>query len=344
MSPDAALNHRILFARWPNGMPVREDFKTVTEPVPTPGAGQILLLTVYLSLDPYMRGRMIDAPSYVPAMALGDTMCGQVVGRVIESNAPSFAAGDLVLANTGWQDYAVTSAQELTKLDSSMSHPSYALGVLGMPGFTAYAALLDIGQPKSGETVVVTAATGAVGSVVGQIAKMKGCRVIGIAGGPEKCSYAVGTLGYDACVDHYLAELPARLAAACPKGIDVYFESVAGPSLEAALPLLNLNARVPLIGFSAYYNLTSLPEGFNQVPALLRQILVNRITVKGFIFFDHYAARGADFMRDMSAWISAGKIKYREEILEGLQMAPDGLIGMLRGDNFGKLIVKVADE
>jgi NADPH-dependent curcumin reductase CurA len=343
ISPTAS-NRKILFARWPHGMPVPDDFKTVTEPVPSPGAGQILLRTLYLSLDPYMRGRMINAPSYVPPMALGDTMCGQVVGRVVESKDAGFGAGDLVLANTGWQDYAVAPAAELTKLDPPMSHPSYALGVLGMPGFTAYAALLDIGQPKAGETVVVTAATGAVGSVAGQIAKIKGCRVVGIAGGAEKCNYAVGTLGYDACVDHQLDDLHGRLAAACPKGIDVYFESVAGACLDAAGPLLNLHARVPLIGFSAYYNLTSLPEGGNQVPVLLRQILVNRITVKGFIFFDYYAARSADFMRDMSAWLGAGKIKYREDVLDGLQKAPEGLIGMLRGDNFGKLIVKVADE
>jgi len=322
MMPNDAVNRRILFDRWPNGMPVREDFKTVIEPVPTAGAGEILLRTLYLSLDPYMRGRMIDAPSYVPAMALGDTMCGQVVGRIVESNEAGFAAGDLVLANTGWQDYAVTSAQALTKLDGSMSHPSYALGVLGMPGFTAYAALLDIGQPKSDETIVVTAATGAVGSVVGQIAKMKGCRVVGIAGGAEKCNFAVGTLGYDACVDHHLADLPARLASVCPKGIDVYFESVAGPCLDAAVPLLNLNARMPLIGLAAYYNLAGPPEGVNQVPALLRQIVVNRVTVKGFIFFDHYASRGAEFTRDMSAWLAAGRIKYREDILDGLQMAP----------------------
>jgi NADPH-dependent curcumin reductase CurA len=339
-----ASNRRILFARWPSGLPAEADFKTVVEPLPRPGAGQVLVKTLYLSLDPYMRGRMIDAPSYVPPMALGDTMCGQVVAKVIESNHADFAPGDLALANTGWQEYAVAPPSELTKLDPAMPRPSYALGVLGMPGFTAYSALLDIGKPQPGETVVVTAATGAVGSVAGQIATLHGCHAVGIAGGPEKCRYAVETLGYAACVDHQDPDFPALLGAACPKGIDVYFESVAGPLLEAALPLLNLHARVPLIGFSAYYNLTSLPLGVNQVPALLRQILVQRITLTGFIFFDHFASRQADFFRDMSAWVSGGKIQYREDVLAGLERAPQGLIGMLRGENFGKLIVQVADE
>ena len=338
-----ASNRRILFARWPSGFPVPDDFKTVVEAQPEPGAGQVLLKTLYLSLDPYMRGRMIDAPSYVPPMALGDTMCGQVVAKVVESNHADFAPGDLALANTGWQEYAVALPSELTKLDPGMPQPSYALGVFGMPGFTAYSALLDIGKPQVGETVVVTAATGAVGSVAGQIAKLKGCRAVGIAGGPEKCRYAVDTLGYDACVDHQDPNFPALLGAACAKGIDVYFESVAGAVLEAALPLLNLHARVPLIGFSAYYNLTSLPAGVNQVPALLRQILVNRITLTGFIFLDRLASRQAEFLGDMIPWVSAGKVKYREDVLAGLERAPQGLIGMLRGDNFGKLIVKVAD-
>jgi NADPH-dependent curcumin reductase CurA len=339
-----ASNRRIIFARWPAGYPVPEDFKTLVEPLPRPGPGQVLLKTLDLSLDPYMRGRMIDAPSYVPPMAIGDTMCGQVVAKVVESRDAAVAAGDLVLATTGWQEYAVATPGELTKLDPAMPHRSYALGVLGMPGLTAYAALLDIGKPQPGETVVVTAATGAVGSVVGQIAKIKGCRAVGIAGGAEKCRYAVEALGYDACVDHQSPNFPALLAAACPQGIDVYFESVAGACLEAALPLLNLHARVPLIGFSAYYNLSSLPVGVNQVPALLRQILVNRISLTGFLFLDHTAARQAEFLRDMRVWLGSGKVRYREDILNGLDRAPQGLIGMLRGDNFGKLIVKVADE
>jgi NADPH-dependent curcumin reductase len=338
-------NHKIVFASWPQGSPVPADFRMIAEPAPTPKAGEVLLRTLYLSLDPYMRGRMTNAPSYVPPLSLGETMCGQTVGRVVESAHPDFVAGNLVLANTGWQEYAVAEGSTLNKLDPAMvHHPSYALGVLGMPGFTAYAALLDIGNPRQGETVVVTAATGAVGSVVGQIAKMKGCRAVGIAGGPEKCQYAVDSLGYDACIDHHAEQFPAHLAAACPQGIDVYFESAAGVCLDAAVPLLNLHARVPLIGLSAYYNLTGLPVGVDKVPVLLRQILVHRVKLQGFIVFDHYATRYADFLRDMSGWVAAGKIKYREEILDGLQRAPQGLIGMLRGDNFGKLIVKVTDE
>jgi NADPH-dependent curcumin reductase len=337
-------NHRIVFASWPQGSPVPADFRMVAEPAPTPKTGEVLLRTLYLSLDPYMRGRMTNAPSYAPPLSLGQTMCGQTVGRVVESAHPDFVAGNLVLANTGWQEYAVAEGSTLNKLDPAMVQPSYALGVLGMPGFTAYTALLDIGNPRQGETVVVTAATGAVGSVVGQIAKMKGCRAVGIAGGPEKCQYAADSLGYDACIDHHAEEFPAHLAAACPQGIDVYFESAAGVCLDAAVPLLNLHARVPLIGLSAYYNLTGLPVSVDKVPVLLRQILVHRVKLQGFIVFDHYATRYGDFLRDMSGWVGAGKIKYREEILDGLHRAPQGLIGMLRGDNFGKLIVKVADE
>ena len=343
MSTSTPVNRRILFARWPVGAPVPEDFKTVSEPLPSANLGQVLLRTLYLSLDPYMRGRMTPGPSYVEPMALGDTMCGQTVCRVLQSHDGNFTAGDLVVANSGWQDYAVADANQLTKLDAAMSHPSYALGVLGMPGFTAYVALLDIGQPKPNETVVVTAATGAVGTVVGQIAKMKGCRAVGIAGGAEKCAYAVETLGYDACVDHHAEDFPALLAKACPKGIDVYFEGVGGTVLEAALPLLNLHSRVPLVGCVAYYNLKSLPTGVDHIPALLRQMVVNRIKVQGFIFFDHYETRYADFARDIGIWVRDGKIKYREEVLDGLERAPNGLMGMLRGDNFGKLIVKVAD-
>ena len=338
----SSVNRRILLARRPEGAPVAEDFRTVQEPPPTPKAGQALLRTLYLSLDPYMRGRMSDAPSYAEPVALGDTMCGQTVSRVVHSNDARFKAGDLVLANSGWQDYAVEGASTLTKLDSSMPRPSYALGLLGMPGLTAYVGLLDIGQPKAGETVVVTAATGAVGSVVGQIAKLKGCRTVGVAGGTEKCAFAVATLGYDACIDHRAPDFPQLLAKACPKGVDVYFESVGGAVMAAAWPLLNVRARVPLCGLVAYYSLKSLPAGPDHTPVLLRQMLVKRIRMQGFIIFDHFDRRG-DFLRDMSGWLGQEKLKYREEVLEGLGRAPAGLIGMLRGDNFGKLVVKVAD-
>jgi NADPH-dependent curcumin reductase CurA len=343
MNAGTVINRRILLARRPEGSPVAEDFKTVREPPPAPRAGEALLRTLYLSLDPYMRGRMSEAASYVEPLALGDTMCGQTVSRVVQSNDAKFKPGDLVLANSGWQDYAVEGAGTLTRLDPAMPRPSYALGLLGMPGLTAYVGLLDIGQPEPGETVVVTAATGAVGSVVGQIAKLKGCRTVGVAGGAEKCAFAVGTLGYDACIDHHAADFLQLLAKACPKGIDVYFESVGGSVIEAAWQLLNVHARVPLCGLVAYYSLKSLPAGPNLVPVLLRQMLVKRIKVQGFIIFEHFN-RQTEFLRDMSGWVRERKVKYREEILEGLERAPAGLIGMLRGDNFGKLVVKVADS
>ncbi len=255
------VNRRIILARRPVGEPVAEDFASVTEPVPTPGDGQVLLRTLYLSLDPYMRGRMSDAPSYAPPVALGGTMCGQTVCRVQSSNDARFQPGDLVLANTGWQEYAAAPAGELTRLDSNMARPSYALGPLGMPGLTAYVGLLDIGQPQAGETVVVAAASGAVGSLVGQIAKLKGCRVVGIAGGARKCTHVVEALGFDACIDHHGDDLRRRVMAACPKGIDVYFENVGGKVTEAVVPLFNDHGRMPVCGFISYYNLKAAPAG-----------------------------------------------------------------------------------
>lgn len=342
MTMERAFSRRIVLARRPEGAPTPEDFRAEQTPMPVPGPGQVLLRTLYLSLDPYMRGRMSEGPSYVEPLAVGDTMCGGAVCRVESSNDASLSAGNLVLANTGWQDYAVAGANEVTKIDSALPNPSYALGVLGMPGLAAYVGLLDIGQPKSGETVVVAAATGAVGSVVGQIAKLKGCRVVGIAGGREKCDYAVQSFGFDACLDHHRDDLPQRLAQACPRGIDVYFENVGGAVLDAVLPLLNIGARVPLCGLIAYYNLQSLPTGVDRTPLLLRMLLVRRIKVQGFIVFDHYETRQADFARDMANWMGEGRIRYREEVVEGLENAPRAFIGLLRGDNFGKLVVKFA--
>jgi NADPH-dependent curcumin reductase CurA len=249
--------------------------------------------------------------------------------------------GDLVLANVGWQDYGLSDGSDLVRIDAAMPRPSYALGVLGMPGLTAYVGLLDIGQPKAGETVVVAAATGAVGSVVGQIARIKGCRAIGVAGGREKCEYALKTLGFDECLDHHEAELPGRLAAACPNGIDVYFESVGGAVLGAVLPLLNIGARVPLCGLIAWYNLERLPEGGDRTPLLLTTVLRQRVKLQGFIIYDHYK-RAPAFQQDMSGWLREGRVHYREEIIDGLESAPQGLMRLLRGENFGKLIVRVS--
>ncbi|HYX74147.1 MAG TPA: NADP-dependent oxidoreductase [Steroidobacteraceae bacterium] len=337
------MNRRIVLARRPQGAPVPEDFRLETHPVPSAGSGTVLLRTRYLSLDPYMRGRMNEGPSYAPPVALGAVMTGQTVSVVEASAVPGFAAGDLVVANVGWQDYGISDGRDLVKIDPSLAQPSCSLGVLGMPGLTAYVGLLDIGQPQPGETVVVPAATGAVGSVVGQIAKIKGCRVVGIAGGTRKCAYARGELGFDDCLDHHSPELPQRLAEACAKGIDVYFESVGGAVLYAVIPLLNVGARVPLCGLISWYNLAKLPEGVDRTPQLLLATLRQRVKIQGFIIFDHYR-RMAAFQQDMSGWLREGRVRYREELIEGLESAPRGLIGLLQGENFGKLIVRVSRD
>lgn len=336
-----ATNRRIVLARRPQGAPTAEDFRLEEVAVPVPAAGEVLLRTRYLSLDPYMRGRMNDAPSYAPPVALGAPMTAQTVSIVEASNNPAFAAGQLVVANVGWQDYGVSDGRDLLRIDAALAEPSWSLGVLGMPGLTAYVGLLDIGEPQPGDTVVVAAATGAVGSVVGQIAKLKGCRVVGVAGGAEKCRYATETLKLDACIDHRSANLAEQLAAACPKGIDVYFENVGGAVLYAVAPLLNVGARVPLCGLIAWYNLEKLPAGVDRTPALLSTVLRRRIRIQGFIIFDHYG-RFAAFQRDMSGWLRAGSIHYREELIEGLENAPRGLMGLLTGENFGKLVVRVS--
>jgi NADPH-dependent curcumin reductase len=341
MNAPQAINRRFVLARRPRGEPSLEDFTLEKHPVPAAGAGQLLLRTRYLSLDPYMRGRMNDAPSYAPPVVLGEVMTGQTVSVVEASNVEGFEVGDLVTAVAGWQDYAVLDAQHVAKIDPSIPRLSYALGVLGMPGLTAYVGLLDIGEPRAGDTLVVAAATGAVGSLVGQIAKLKGCHVVGIAGGADKCDYAVRTLGFDACIDHRSAEWRDALAAACPKGIDIYFENVGGAVLAAVMPLLNIGARMPVCGLVAWYNLDKLPEGGDRTPQFLTQVLKRRIKVQGFIIFDHYQ-RLTQFYNDMSAWLSQGSVKYREEIIDDLENAPQGLIGLLRGENFGKLVVRVS--
>lgn len=337
----APVNRRIVLARRPEGAPVAEDFRLEEAAVPVPGAGQVLLRTRFLSLDPYMRGRMSDAPSYAPPVALDAPMTAQTVSVVEASQHPDYRVGELVVANVGWQDYGLSDGRDLVRIDPTLERPSWALGVLGMPGLTAYVGLLDIGHPQEGETVVVAAATGAVGSVVGQIAKLKGCRVVGVAGGAPKCAHAVESLGFDACLDHREPQLRERLAAACPKGIDVYFESVGGEVLYAVLPLLNVGARVPLCGLIAWYNLAKPPAGVDRTPALLSTVLRRRITIQGFIIFDHYR-RFPAFVRDMREWLRAGRVRYREEVIEGLESAPRGLIGLLEGENFGKRVVRVS--
>ncbi len=334
---------RIVLAARPQGAPKASDFRLETAEVGAPGDGEVLLSTLWLSLDPYMRGRMSDGPSYAEPVAIGGVMGAQTVARVEASHHPGFDVGDLVLANSGWQSRQISDGTGLMKLPADMAHPSWALGVMGMTGFTAYVGLLDLGTPKEGETIVVGAATGAVGSIVGQIGKIKGCRVVGVAGGPEKCGHAVEVLGFDACIDHRADDFADQLKAACPDGVDVYFESVGGAVFAAVLPLLNTHARVPVCGLIAQYNATGPAEGPDRLPGLMRQVLTKRIKMQGFIIFDHYADRYADFSRDMAGWLAEGRVQYREDVTEGLENAPEAFIGLLEGRNFGKVVVKVAD-
>lgn len=342
MSPSQQ-NRRFLLASRPHGEPTAANFRLDSVPVSQPGAGQLLLRTVYLSLDPYMRGRMSDAPSYAPPVEIGQVMVGGTVSRVEASHHPDFSVGDWVLGYDGWQDYALSDGNGLRNLGPHLSHPSRLLGVLGMPGFTAYMGLLDIGQPQAGETLVVAAASGAVGSVVGQIGKLKGCRVVGVAGGTEKCRYVVEELGFDACIDHRAPDFADQLAAACPQGIDIYYENVGGAVFDAVLPLLNAKARIPVCGIIAHYNATGLPAGPDRLPLLEGLILRKRIRMQGFIIFDDYGSRFDEFLQQMSSWVEQGKIKFREDIVDGLEQAPQAFIGLLQGKNFGKLVIRVAE-
>ncbi|PTT87499.1 NADP-dependent oxidoreductase, partial [Pelomonas sp. HMWF004] len=315
MPQSAAVNRRIVLNARPQGAPTATDFCIERGPVPEPEPGQVLLRTLYLSLDPYMRGRMSLGPSYAAPVAIGDVMVGGTVSRVEASRHGDFQVGQRVLGSSGWQDYAVSDGQGLTTLYPEDPQPSRALGVLGMPGFTAYMGLLDIGRPVAGETVVVAAASGAVGAVVGQIARLKGCHVVGIAGGEDKCRYVTDELGFDVCVDHRADELPARLAAACPSGIDVYFESVGGAVFDAVLPLLNTRARIPVCGLIAGYNATSLPPGPDRLGLLMATLLRKRILMQGFIIFDDYGPRWPEFAGAMREWVLDGQVKVREDIV-----------------------------
>lgn len=344
MSQSHETNRRVVLNSRPKGAPKPDDFRLENAEVPEVGDGQVLLRTVYLSLDPYMRGRMSDAPSYAPPVELNDVMVGGTVCRVEQSQHPDFTVGDWVLANTGWQDYAISNGQGLMQLGQDLEQPSQSLGVLGMPGFTAYMGLLDIGQPKPGETVVMAAATGAVGSVVGQIAKLKGCRVVGVAGGAKKCEAGVETFGFDVCIDHYAPDFEERLANACPEGIDVYFESVGGKVFDAVLPLLNVKARIPVCGLIAGYNSTKLPDGPDRLSLLMQTFLVRRIKVQGFIIFDDYGSRYPEFLSEMGPWVEEGKVKSIEDVVDGLENAADAFIGQLEGKNFGKLVVRVGED
>jgi NADPH-dependent curcumin reductase CurA len=333
-------NRRIVLAERPRGRATLSSFRLEQVPIPALRAGELLLRTVWLSLDPYMRGRMSDAPSYAAPVAIGEVMTGGTVARVERSQNAAYAAGDLVVAHSGWQEFAVSDGSGLVKLPPDVVRPSYALGVLGMPGFTAYIGLLDIGKPRAGETVVVAAATGAVGSVVGQIAKIKGCRAVGIAGSAEKCDWAVRELGFDACVDHRSAAFGRSLADACPKGIDVYFENVGGAVFRTIVPLLNPFARIPVCGLISAYNEPTPPADGEFVQALMRAVLVKRLTLRGFIFSDEFEHRLDEFLTALGG-LREGRIKYREDVVRGLENAPRAFLGLLEGRNFGKLVVDV---
>jgi hypothetical protein len=332
------VNRQIVLRSRPVGMPKPADFGLIETPVPQPKDGEVLCRTIYLSLDPYMRGRISGARSYAQSVEPGQVIVGGTVGQVLESRCAGLAAGDIVQGYDGWQSHAVSKGAGLRKLDPKQAPISTALGVLGMPGMTAYVGLLDIGQPRAGETVVVSAASGAVGSAVGQIARIKGARAVGIAGSQDKCDYVVRELGFDACVNYKTGDLPAALRAACPAGIDVYFENVGGEVLRAVMTLLNQNARIPLCGLISEYNATEATPGPN-----LRPLLFNRVLIKGFIVSDHLARMG-EFLKDCGGWVREGRLKYREDVVAGLDLAPEAFIGLLQGKNFGKLLVRVGED
>lgn len=336
----ASIARRIVLAARPKGKPKPSDFRLEEMPIPTPGEGQVLLGVQYLSLDPYMRGRMDDRKSYVKPVQLGEVMAGENVAQVLASNNSKFAVGDIVTSQTGWLTHAVSDGTGMRKLDPKLAPVTTALGVLGMPGLTAYAGLYTIGKPKAGETVVVASASGPVGSLVGQLAKIVGARVVGIAGGPEKCAYVKKEFGFDDCIDHRAADMREQLAAACPKGIDVYFENVGGAVWQAVLPLLNKFARVPVCGLIAHYNDEKAAEGKDRLPATMREVLTRSLTLRGFIIFEFFD-QFPKFCTEVGSWIAEGKVKYKEDIVDGLEKAPEAFMGLLEGKNFGKLLVRV---
>lgn len=343
MPQSNTVNRQLVLAERPVGSPTKDTMKLIETAIPTAAEGQMLLRTEFLSLDPYMRGRMSDAPSYAPPVEIDEVMVGATVAQVVTSAVAGFETGDWVLSYGGWQDYALSNGEGVTNLGKQPTHPSWALGIMGMPGFTAWAGLTQIGEPKAGETVVVAAATGPVGSTVGQIAKLRGCRAVGVAGGAEKCAFAVDELGFDACIDHTADNFAEELAKACPEGIDVYFENVGGKVFDAVVGLLNTNARVPVCGLISQYNATSLPAGPDRMNWLMGQLLRKKIKMQGFIIFDNFAHLYPEFASEMTPWLAEGKVKYREEIIDGLENATEAFIGLLNGENFGKRVIRVGN-
>jgi NADPH-dependent curcumin reductase len=333
---------QIVLASRPNGAPTAENFRLEAVPMPSLPPGGLLLRVLYLSLDPYMRGRMDDRKSYARSVGIGEAITGESVCEVVASDRPGYAAGDVVLAHTGWRTHAAWEGPALRKLDPKLAPITTGLGVLGMPGFTAYSGLYVLGKPKAGDTVVVAAASGPVGSLVGQLAKMVGARAVGIAGGADKCRYVVDELRFDACIDHRAPDLAAKLAAACPKGIDVYFENVGGAVWQAVLPLLNTYARVPVCGLISQYSASGQAAGPNLLPATMREVLTKSLTLRGFINTEFVAEHYADFLKVVATGIADGRIRYREDITDGFENAPAAFMGLLQGKNFGKALVRVA--
>ncbi len=330
------INHQFRLAARPVGTPKRTDWNYIEEPLREPKDGEVLVKTLYLSLDPAMRGWMNEGKSYIPPVQIGEVMRAGGVGRVVASKHPSFKEGDEVYGTLGVQEYATIDGKALTKVDARLAPLPVYLGALGMPGMTAYFGLLDIGQPKAGETVVVSGAAGAVGTVVGQIAKIKGCRAVGIAGGKEKCDYLTQQLGFDAAIDYKSDDVKKALRQHCPQGVDVYFDNVGGDILDAVLTQLARNARIIICGAISQYNTTTGVKG----PSNYLSLLVNRASMKGMVVFD-YAARYPEGMREMATWIAAGRLKTREDIVEGIETFPETLLKLFKGENVGKLVLKV---
>ena len=334
---------RIVLAARPTGDPKPSDFRLETFPVPRCPSGGLLLNGLYLSLDPYMRGRMDDRESYSRPMEIGEVMAGETVSEVLESDYPGYVVGDIVLARTGWTTHATSDGAGLRKLDASLAPVTTSLGVLGMPGFTAYAGLNLIGKPRPGETVVVAAASGPVGSLVGQLARLAGARAVGIAGGSDKCRYVLEELKFNAAVDHRAADFAEGLKRACPDGIDVYFENVGGAVWQAVLPLLNTFARVPVCGLIAQYS-GSPGNGPDLLSATQRAILTKSLTLRGFINFEFAEEHSPAFLKTVSQGMSDGSIVYHEDVYDGLENAAEAFIGMLHGKNFGKVLVRLTTE
>jgi len=331
------INRQILFMERPHGLPNEQTFKLVETPVPALEDGQILIKSLYVSVDPYMRGRMSTAKSYIAPFELGTVLEAGAVGEVVESTHPKFRAGDIVVGMMAWQDYTVSNGKGMHKVNPQLAPVSTALGVVGMPGLTAYHGLLEIGQPQAGETVVVSGAAGAVGSVVGQIAKLKGCRVVGLAGDDEKCAYLVEELGFDVAINYKTtSNMVQALGDACPNGVDVYFDNVGGEITDAVMMHLNKFARIPICGQIAAYNLSQIDIG----PRNFVHLLKNSALAKGFIVSD-YANKSLEALQQLGTWVASGQLKYRETVIEGLENAPQAFLGLFKGENTGKMIVKV---